>query len=82
MNTRNTILQIKGLQEWITCTEGYGIHLTGERSNAYPFTDEEVKQIKEAWERQHSNTKLEPKPWIILNAKHKPKRHEQIRHTH
>ncbi len=72
MNPRNTILKIKGLQEWVAISEGTGIHLTGEKGKAYVWTKEDAELIKRHWGSRYT-TPLE----LIPFKKHKPKRHEQ-----
>jgi hypothetical protein len=68
---RNTILKLRGYNEWIARTNGV-YHLTGERANARPMDREELKEVVKVWE-QNYNVKLVEQPWIILNAKHENK---------
>lgn len=61
MNPHNTILKLKGLQEWIAVTEGCGMHLTGEPSKAYVWTEQDAQTIINHWAKRY-NTPLQPLP--------------------
>jgi hypothetical protein len=65
---RNTILKLRGIDEWIAF-DGTKYHLTGERENARPMTEQEVNEVTTEWEPR-IGIKLEKQDWIIINATH------------
>lgn len=70
MSQHNTILKLKGLQEWVAVTEGAGIHLTGERSKAYVWCKEDAETIKQHWGNRYT-TPLQALPAKIKSPKNK-----------
>lgn len=77
MSNHNTILKLKGLQEWVTLTEGTGIHLTGERSKAYMWTKEDAETIARHWGKRYT-TPLQAVTIKIHSAKNKEHAPERL----